>query len=101
MHKSATKCIETLGKWCKNKHGASKIIDTLETYHGNKNLWLWEQNLWLWEQNLRLWEQKIYGWGKNHRLWEQIYGCGNKNLWLWEQKHTVVGTKTYGCGNKS
>jgi hypothetical protein len=22
-----------LGKWCKNKHGASKIIDTLETYH--------------------------------------------------------------------
>jgi hypothetical protein len=32
MHKSATKCNETLGKWCKNKHGASKIIDTLETY---------------------------------------------------------------------
>jgi hypothetical protein len=21
-----------LGKWCKNKHGASKIMDTLETY---------------------------------------------------------------------
>jgi hypothetical protein len=33
MHKSATKCNETIGKWCKNKHGASKIIDTLETYH--------------------------------------------------------------------
>jgi hypothetical protein len=32
MHKSATKCNETLGKWCKNKHGTSKIIDTLETY---------------------------------------------------------------------
>jgi hypothetical protein len=32
MHKSATKCNETLGKWYKNKHGASKIIDTLETY---------------------------------------------------------------------
>jgi hypothetical protein len=32
MHKSATKCNETLGKWCKNKHGASKIIDTLQTY---------------------------------------------------------------------
>jgi hypothetical protein len=28
MHKSATKCNETLGKWCKNKHGALKIIDT-------------------------------------------------------------------------
>jgi hypothetical protein len=34
MHKSATKCNEILGKWCKNKHGASKIMDTLETYQG-------------------------------------------------------------------
>jgi hypothetical protein len=33
MHKSATKCNETLGKWCKNKHGASKIMDMFETYH--------------------------------------------------------------------
>jgi hypothetical protein len=32
MHKSAMKCNETVGKWCKNKHGASKIIDTFETY---------------------------------------------------------------------
>jgi hypothetical protein len=32
MHKSATKCNETIGNWCKNKHGASKIIDTFETY---------------------------------------------------------------------
>jgi hypothetical protein len=32
MHKSATKCNETVGKWCKSKHGASKIIDTFETY---------------------------------------------------------------------
>jgi hypothetical protein len=32
MHKNATKYNETLEKWCKNKHGASKIIDTLETY---------------------------------------------------------------------
>jgi hypothetical protein len=36
MHKSATKCNETLGKWCKNKHGASKIMDTLETYQGGR-----------------------------------------------------------------
>jgi hypothetical protein len=35
MHKSATKCNETVGKWCKNKHGASKIIDTLETYQSH------------------------------------------------------------------
>jgi hypothetical protein len=33
MHKNATKCNKTQGKWCKNKHGASKIIDTFETYH--------------------------------------------------------------------
>jgi hypothetical protein len=33
MHKRATKCNKTVGKWCKNKHGASKIIYTLETYH--------------------------------------------------------------------
>jgi hypothetical protein len=35
MHKNATKCNETIGKWCKNKHGASKIIDTFETYHSS------------------------------------------------------------------
>jgi hypothetical protein len=32
MHKSATKCNKTIGKWCKNKHEASKIIDTFVTY---------------------------------------------------------------------
>jgi hypothetical protein len=32
MHKNATKCNKTLSKWCKNRHGASKIIDTFETY---------------------------------------------------------------------
>jgi hypothetical protein len=35
MHKNAMKCNETLSKWCKNKHGASKIIDTFETYHSS------------------------------------------------------------------
>jgi hypothetical protein len=38
MYKSATKCNETIGKWCKNKHGASKIIDTFETYQVAKDL---------------------------------------------------------------
>jgi histone deacetylase 1/2 len=38
MHKNATKCNETLSKWCKNKHGASKIIDTLETYHKHRHI---------------------------------------------------------------
>jgi hypothetical protein len=32
MHKNATKCNKTLSKWCINKHEASKIIDTFETY---------------------------------------------------------------------
>jgi hypothetical protein len=35
MHKNAMKCNETLSKWCKNKHGASKIIDMLETYQAS------------------------------------------------------------------
>jgi hypothetical protein len=39
MHKSATKCNETVGKWCKNKHGVSKIMDTLETYHHSIFIW--------------------------------------------------------------
>jgi hypothetical protein len=34
MHKNTTKCNKTQRKWCINKHGASKIIDTLETYQG-------------------------------------------------------------------
>jgi hypothetical protein len=36
MHKNAIKCNKTQSKWCINKHGASKIIDTFETYqeHG-------------------------------------------------------------------
>jgi hypothetical protein len=38
MHKSATKCNETLDKWYKNKHGASKIMDTLETYQYHPHL---------------------------------------------------------------
>jgi hypothetical protein len=33
MHKNAMKCNKTQNKWCINKHGASKIIDTFETYH--------------------------------------------------------------------
>jgi hypothetical protein len=32
MYKNATKYYKTQSKWCKNNHGASKIIDTFETY---------------------------------------------------------------------
>jgi hypothetical protein len=32
MHKNTTKCNKTQSKRCINKHGASKIIDTFETY---------------------------------------------------------------------
>jgi hypothetical protein len=34
MHRNATKCNKTQRKWCINKHGASKIIDTFEMYQG-------------------------------------------------------------------
>jgi hypothetical protein len=34
-HKNATKCNETQDKWCKNKHEASKIIDTFEMYQAS------------------------------------------------------------------
>jgi hypothetical protein len=44
MHKNSTKCNETLSKWCKNKHGASKIIDTLETYHIHDPELIWINN---------------------------------------------------------
>jgi hypothetical protein len=45
MHKSATKCNETIGKWCKNKHRALKIMDTLETYQTQiSSLQKWFQN---------------------------------------------------------
>jgi hypothetical protein len=46
MHKNATKCNKTLSKWYKNKHGASKIIDTFETYHpamAPENISRWQQ----------------------------------------------------------
>jgi hypothetical protein len=34
MDKNAMKCNKTQSEWCINKHGASKIIDMFETYHG-------------------------------------------------------------------
>jgi hypothetical protein len=38
MHKNAMKYNETLNKWCKNKHGASKITDMLETYQAQQQV---------------------------------------------------------------
>jgi hypothetical protein len=35
MYKNATKCNKTQSKWCINKHGASKIIDTFEMYQAH------------------------------------------------------------------
>jgi hypothetical protein len=55
MHKSATKCNETVGKWCKDKHGASKIIDTLETYHARRGavggVWALSRSDWAGHEN--------------------------------------------------
>jgi hypothetical protein len=41
MHKNTTKCNKTQSKWCVNKHGASKIIDTFETYQVALELSIW------------------------------------------------------------
>jgi hypothetical protein len=38
MHKNSMNCNKTQSKWCINKHGASKIIDTFETYHALSSL---------------------------------------------------------------
>jgi hypothetical protein len=47
MHKNAMKCNETLSKWCKNKHGASKIIDMFDTYQLPHNLGAGIEAFWL------------------------------------------------------
>jgi hypothetical protein len=47
MHKNAMKCNETLSKWCKNKHGASKIIDTSEAYQIASNIITTPFSVWL------------------------------------------------------
>jgi hypothetical protein len=41
MHKNATKYNITQSKWCINKHGTSKIIDTFETYQRALTAKLW------------------------------------------------------------
>jgi hypothetical protein len=41
MHKNATKCNKTQSKWCINKHGASKIIDTFKTYQRVRGMQQW------------------------------------------------------------
>jgi hypothetical protein len=46
MHKNAMKCNETLSKWYKNKHGASKIMDMLETYHSPPGLRALPVSMW-------------------------------------------------------
>jgi hypothetical protein len=69
MHKNAMKYNKTQIKWCINKHGASKIIDTFEMYHhvasaaavsasnseaamgetaGSPERWVWGR--WFWRQ---------------------------------------------------
>jgi hypothetical protein len=59
MHKSAIKCNETVGKWCKNKHKTSKIIDTLETYHAEKyGEWLGSMTM---PHTKEVWTSKLLG----------------------------------------
>jgi hypothetical protein len=59
MHKNATKCNETLSKWCKNKHGASKIIDTLQTYQSPAKEICWGPTIYCSKQNKRKLKAKV------------------------------------------
>jgi hypothetical protein len=45
MHKNATKYNKTQSKWCINMHGASKIIDTFETYQELRRARSFDQHL--------------------------------------------------------
>jgi hypothetical protein len=56
MHKNATKCNKTQSKWCVNKHGASKIIDTFETYQGPQCnfYYVWAALYFLWTYGIDL-----------------------------------------------
>jgi hypothetical protein len=70
---------------------------------------LWEQNIWLWEQTygcgnkkLEMSEQKIWlSEQKKICLLEQTYMFVGKNQFVYENKSMVVGSKTYGCRNKT
>jgi hypothetical protein len=44
MHKSAKKCNETIGKWCKNKHGASKNYRYIGDISIRQACGLWDKN---------------------------------------------------------
>jgi hypothetical protein len=60
MHKSFMKYNETLGKWCENKHGASKIIDTLETYQASPPKEIcWGPTIYYSKQNKRKLKTKV------------------------------------------
>jgi hypothetical protein len=60
MHKSATKCNKTLSKWCKNKHRASKIMDTLKMYHSSP-IQRWNSKLRALRNHLRGWARHVSG----------------------------------------
>jgi hypothetical protein len=67
MHKNATKCNKTQSKWCKNKHGASKIIDTFETYHGSQYVF------WKIDRGLRVFSsRRIYRRKGDVRGWTRV-----------------------------
>jgi hypothetical protein len=73
MHKNAMKCNETLNKWCKNKHGASKIMDTFETYQCFLSVF-WLSTL----HSINLWSclpSSVFAWGQaRYKLGGSWYG---------------------------
>jgi hypothetical protein len=51
MHKNATKYNKTQDKWCINRHGASKIIDTFETYQEFSRIFTVQHRNLFWDNN--------------------------------------------------
>jgi hypothetical protein len=89
MHKSATKCNKTVGKWCKNKHGASKIIDTLETYQ------------WRTFQRGRYESEEQGDAQKTQRRWsEHIAGRAVRGGDCARRRLTGDGEEDHGAGNR-
>jgi hypothetical protein len=90
-HKNATKCNETQGKWCKNKHGASKIIDTFETYHSHRR-YFWQKPSCGGDAYFKKnWTESIIKWAALG-FWGAVWGRG------WENATPLaVGDPAYHC----
>jgi hypothetical protein len=99
MHKNATKCNKTQSKWCINKHGASKIIDTFGTYHSPNTTEAHHNLLELSHKmedpttmgRLRAVTEPIQAWGNLHNLIKGSQELPPRHHKAWEDLHNLIG----------